>query len=183
MVAVLAAPTTACSSPPSPEGSARIRADQVGFVTDEATRAYRMSADAAESFRVVEVGGAPVFEGVPSPSAAKWNIDSVPHAFGLVITADLYRSVTGDGRYNAFGTAQRGWVLGANAWGSFVVGVGEVFPLCPEHQEANLIGVVPTGTVVNGPNAAGRFAELNAFAGMKPCAVEGFEAFDGQGAR
>jgi hypothetical protein len=36
---------------------------------------------------------------------------------------------------------------------------------------------------VNGPNAATRFAELNAFDGMKPCTVEGYEAYDGREAR
>jgi hypothetical protein len=110
--------------------------------------------------------------------------DSVPHALGLVITAGLHRDVTGDDHYAVFGTAQRNWVLGANAWGSsFVVGAGSTFPRCPEHQGSNLTGTLLTGAVVNGPNAAGQFAELNAFEGMKPCAVEGFEPFDGHDAR
>ncbi|MFD9732884.1 glycoside hydrolase family 9 protein [Umezawaea sp. NPDC059074] len=110
--------------------------------------------------------------------------DSVPHTFGLVITAALHHSVTGDSRYDAFGTTQRGWALGANAWGSsFVIGIGTTFPRCPEHQGANLTGDTPTGAVVNGPNAATQFTELNAFEGMKPCTVNDFEPYDGHDAR
>ncbi|MFC8670648.1 glycoside hydrolase family 9 protein [Streptomyces sp. NPDC057199] len=46
-----------------------------------------------------------------------------------------------DTRYTAFAGRQRGWALGANAWGtSFVIGAGEVHPHCPEHQLANLRG-------------------------------------------
>ncbi|MEV6768463.1 glycoside hydrolase family 9 protein [Nocardia sp. NPDC051030] len=110
--------------------------------------------------------------------------DSVPHTFGLAVTALLYRSVTGEGTYDAFATRQRNWVLGANAWGSsFVIGVGSVFPRCPEHQIANLSGQILTGAVVNGPNGADKLEELNRFPTMRSCATPGFESFDGQGAR
>ena len=40
------------------------------------------------------------------------DFDAAPHAFGLVATARLYRSLTGDARYDAFATAQRDWALG-----------------------------------------------------------------------
>ena len=37
--------------------------------------------------------------------------------------------------------AQRDWALGANPWGvSLMIGVGERFPLCPQHVVANLSG-------------------------------------------
>ena len=69
------------------------------------------------------------------------DFDSVPHAFGLVATARLYREAPGDRRYDAFATAQRDWVFGANAWGtSFMVGEGTNFERCPQHVVANLSG-------------------------------------------
>ncbi len=67
--------------------------------------------------------------------------DSVPHAFGLAATSRLYRSLTGDRSYDAFGTQQRNWVFGANPWGvSFMVGAGKNFVRCPHHQIANVNG-------------------------------------------
>jgi hypothetical protein len=110
--------------------------------------------------------------------------DSVPHTFGLATTALLHRRTTGKDTYTAFGTQQRNWALGANAWGSsFVIGAGSVSPRCPEHQAANLTGKQLTGAAVNGPNKADRFTELNRFPAMRPCVTEGFARFDGRGAR
>ena len=69
------------------------------------------------------------------------DFDAAPHAFGLAATAALYRRLTGDRRYDALGTAQRDWALGANAWGaSLMIGVGSRFPRCPQHVVANLNG-------------------------------------------
>lgn len=116
--------------------------------------------------------------------ASYTDFDSVPHTFGLATTARLYQRATGSDTYGAFATRQRNWVLGANAWGSsFVIGVGKLFPKCPEHQYANLTGQVITSAAVNGPNAAEKFAELNRFPTMRPCTVPDFARFDGQGAR
>jgi endoglucanase len=116
--------------------------------------------------------------------ASYTDFDSVPHTFGLAATAHLYRRVTGSDTYGAFGAQQRNWVLGANAWGSsFVIGAGTVFPECPEHQGANLRDETLTGAVVNGPNKADKFAELNRFPTMKTCSVPEFARFDGHGAR
>ena len=110
--------------------------------------------------------------------------DAVPHAFGLATTALLHRQVTRTDTYAAFGTQQRNWALGANAWGSsFVIGAGEVYPRCPEHQAANLTGRQLTGAAVNGPNGENRFAELNRFPTMRTCVTDGFARFDGRGAR
>ncbi|MFF3201298.1 glycoside hydrolase family 9 protein [Streptomyces sp. NPDC002962] len=122
------------------------------------------------------------------------DFDAVPHTFGLVATARLYAGATGDTRYAAFAGRQRGWALGANAWGtSFVIGAGEVYPHCPEHQLANLRGshdgkgAILRGAVVNGPNAASRLAELNGFPTMKKCSAAppagAWTDFDGKGAR
>jgi hypothetical protein len=116
--------------------------------------------------------------------ASYTEFDSVPHTFGLGTTARLYQNATGNSTYAAFGTQQRNWALGANAWGSsFVIGTGTVFPRCPEHQAANLTGESLTGGAVNGPNKADKFGEVNRFPAMRPCAVAGFERFDGHGAR
>ena len=53
------------------------------------------------------------------------DFDAVPHTFGLMATAILYAKVTGDHHYDAFAGQQRGWTLGANAWGtSFMIGTG-----------------------------------------------------------
>ncbi|MFJ4784288.1 glycoside hydrolase family 9 protein [Streptomyces sp. NPDC088794] len=122
------------------------------------------------------------------------DFDAVPHTFGLVATARLYAKATGDTRYAAFAGQQRGWALGANAWGtSFMIGAGEVYPHCPEHQLANLRGsldgkgAILRGAVVNGPNAADRLTDLNGFPTMKKCSAgppEGaWTDFDGKGAR
>ncbi|MFD5631165.1 glycoside hydrolase family 9 protein [Streptomyces sp. NPDC127072] len=122
------------------------------------------------------------------------DFDAVPHTFGLVATARLYTRATGDDRYAAFAGRQRGWALGANPWGtSFMIGAGEVFPHCPEHQSANLRGsldgkgAILRGAVVNGPNAAAKLEELNGFPTMKKCTAAppsgAWTDFDGKGAR
>jgi endoglucanase len=78
----------------------------------------------------------------------------------------MYRSVTGDRSFDAYATAQRDWLLGANAWGtSFMVGEGSTFPDCMQHQVANLRGSVDgsrpiaVGAVVNGPNDPSLFED------------------------
>ncbi|MFD4501530.1 glycoside hydrolase family 9 protein [Streptomyces sp. NPDC058457] len=122
------------------------------------------------------------------------DFDAVPHTFGLVATARLYARATGDTRYEAFAGRQRGWALGANPWGtSFVIGAGEVYPHCPEHQLANLRGshdgkgAILRGAVVNGPNAAAQLTELNSFPTMKKCTAApptgAWTDFDGKGSR
>ncbi|MGW3409358.1 glycoside hydrolase family 9 protein [Streptomyces sp. NPDC000888] len=122
------------------------------------------------------------------------DFDAVPHTFGLVATARLYAEATGDTDYAAFAGRQRGWALGANPWGtSFMIGAGEVYPHCPEHQLANLEGshdgkgAILRGAVVNGPNAAEKLEELNGFPTMKKCTAApptgSWTDFDGKGAR
>lgn len=122
------------------------------------------------------------------------DFDAVPHTFGLVATARLYAKATGDTDYAAFAGRQRGWALGANPWGtSFMIGAGEVYPHCPEHQLANLAGshdgkgAILRGAVVNGPNEASKLEELNGFPTMKKCTAApptgSWTDFDGKGAR
>ncbi|CAM5239729.1 hydrolase [Streptomyces xanthochromogenes] len=121
------------------------------------------------------------------------DFDAVPHTFGLVATAALYARATGDHHYDAFAGQQRGWALGANAWGTtFMIGTGEVFPHCPAHQVANLAGSLTgrgallRGAVVNGPNGAKKLSGDNdTLDGTRACAAGGAEwkRFDGKGAR
>ncbi|MFJ5993349.1 glycoside hydrolase family 9 protein [Lentzea sp. NPDC092896] len=94
-----------------------------------------------------------------------WDVGS--RTFGYITTAALYEKVTGSKQYETFGTQQRGFALGTNAWGtSLIVGVGTKFPECPHHQAANLSGSsnggskVLVGAVINGPNDASLFGDL-----------------------
>ncbi|WP_197945775.1 glycoside hydrolase family 9 protein [Phytohabitans suffuscus] len=68
--------------------------------------------------------------------------DAATRSFGYAATAHLYRRLTGSGEYDAFGTRQRNFALGANAWGtSLMIGAGTTYPRCPQHQVANLAGL------------------------------------------
>jgi endoglucanase len=121
------------------------------------------------------------------------NFDVDSHTFGLIATAGWYRALTGDTSYAGFATEQRGWLLGANAWGSsFMVGLGTTFPHCMQHQVANLSGStdgrapLDVGAVVNGPNGAAQFSDGlgGRQDGMVKCPSAGgnrFAAFDGRG--
>jgi endoglucanase len=114
--------------------------------------------------------------------------DAVSHELGLVATAELYRRLTGSTAYDGFAAQQRAWVFGDNAWGtSFVIGEGTTYPLCPQHQVANLAGSltgghqVIIGAVVNGPNGADQFTDLGVPDGAAACPGDGidrFKAFD-----
>ena len=94
----------------------------------------------------------------------QFDVDS--HTLGLVATAGWYRAVSGRTTYDALAEKLRGWVFGANAWGtSFMVGIGTVYPHCMQHQIANLSGgrnataPLDLGAVVNGPNGADLFSD------------------------
>jgi hypothetical protein len=131
-----------------------------------------------------------------SPFGAAANVtdfDAATRSFGYVATVRLYESITGDHRYAAFGTQQRNFALGANAWGvSLVIGAGTRFPHCPQHQVANLAGSlgggrnVIAGAVVNGPNGAENFQWIGIPDGAKACPADGvnvFAAYDTTDAR
>jgi endoglucanase len=117
------------------------------------------------------------------------------HTFGLIATAGVYHRLTNSSRFDRFATRQRNWLLGGNPWGvSAMVGVGTRFPLCMQHQIANLSGTISgarpidIGAVVNGPNAASIFSDgLGGFqdAMVKCPATRGssYSAFDGRHSR
>jgi len=83
-----------------------------------------------------------------------------------------------------FDTYSRRWsanILGANAWGSsFIVGDGETFPNCMQHQVGNIIGSLDgappilAGALVEGPNS---FAATGFVDGMRVCPPNGGDAF------
>ena len=119
----------------------------------------------------------------------EFDVDS--HTFGWISTQAWYAAASGDHSFDAFATEQRDWLLGANAWGSsFMVGEGSTFPVCMQHQVANLSGnlqgkgnAIARGAVVNGPNDNSNFeGGLGGLQdGMRQCPVDGvdpFSAFD-----
>ena len=123
------------------------------------------------------------------------DFDAAPHAFGLAATAELYHRLTHSRRFDALGTEQRDWALGANAWGaSLMIGVGSRFPRCPQHVVANLRGgrdgrpPYLVGAVVNGPNDKGLFSDgLGEFfyegRTCPPDHKDRFKRFTGHGSR
>jgi endoglucanase len=88
---------------------------------------------------------------------ATW--DTTSHGAGLSVMASQYDQLTGTSTYAHVSTRWLDNILGANAWGSsFIIGNGTVFPRCPHHQVANLVGSldgtppVLRGAAVEGPN-------------------------------
>jgi hypothetical protein len=116
-------------------------------------------------------------------AAGSGGSDYAARELGYAATAALYRRASGDDRYAAFGTAQRGVALGANGWGtSLVIGAGTTYPRCPHDQIASLTapggGLSMTGAVVNGPNTAARIRELLPEAATSPCATGQFGPYN-----
>ncbi|MFJ6071090.1 glycoside hydrolase family 9 protein [Streptomyces sp. NPDC093065] len=151
------------------------------------------SALEAELRRQVETGRRRAAEDPFRSGVIPSDFDAVPSTFGLLATAELYARVTGDHRFDDFAAQQRAWVFGANAWGtSFVVGAGDLFPHCLQHQVANLAmsrtgrGDILRGAVVNGPNDADLLKEPETFDGGRPCSYAPeagpWSKFDGHGA-
>jgi endoglucanase len=135
-------------------------------------------------------------EGEPFRAGGRYDeFDVDSHMFGMIATVAMYDKVTGSMAYQAFANAQRDWLFGANPWGtSFMVGIGQRYPHCMQHQIANLAGSrngreqIDTGAVVNGPNSAklfrGRLGGRQD--GMRRCPKDGrdrYAAFTGHGSR
>jgi len=115
--------------------------------------------------------------------------DTATHGAGLSVMAREYALLTQSGTFDEFSRRWAGNILGANAWGSsFIVGDGDVFPNCMQHQVANIAGSLDgtppllTGALVEGPNT---FAATGLLDGMRKCPVGGgnvFKKFNGNGA-
>ena len=128
-------------------------------------------------------------------AASYSEIDTVPHALGVALTADLYENLSGERKFRSLVDQQLNWILGTNVWGvSFVVGAGTTFPRCPHHQIANLAGSLDgTGSVlegafVEGPMHPRRFVDRPEATddGQRPCPPRGddpYKAFFSPAAR
>ncbi|WP_221325891.1 glycoside hydrolase family 9 protein [Actinoplanes sp. L3-i22] len=105
--------------------------------------------------------------------------DYASRQLGWAATAALYRKMTGDDRYAAFATAQRGVALGSNGWGvSLVIGAGDAYPKCPHDQIGTLTRTSLTGAVINGPNVAGRVESLEEETPDSLCSDGSYTEFD-----
>jgi endoglucanase len=107
--------------------------------------------------------------------------DTVSHGDGLSVMASAYDELTGTQTYRTYSERWLGNVLGANAWGSsFIIGDGSVYPDCPQHQVANIVGSldgsppVLAGAVVEGPSNEKSKGKLP---GMRPCPARGGNSF------
>jgi endoglucanase len=120
--------------------------------------------------------------------------DANSHTFGLIATVGLYDALTRSRRFQGFASLQRTWLLGGDPWGvTAMVGIGHRFPLCMQHQVANLSGTldgtppVDVGAVVNGPNGKDNFeGGLGGFQdGMRHCTTPSrhLTRFDGHNSR
>jgi endoglucanase len=115
--------------------------------------------------------------------------DTATHGAGLSLMAREYALLTNSGKFDDLSRRWEGNILGANAWGSsFIVGDGEVFPKCMQHQVANIVGSLDgtppilAGALVEGPNSE---AETGFLDSMRVCPADGsnpFKKFNGNGA-
>jgi len=123
--------------------------------------------------------------------------DLVPHAFGFALLASMWREMStlnnahDSNTFVEWELKQRDWLFGANAWGvSFVVGAGQSFPHCMQHQVANLVGSLDGqppllyGAVVDGPSQTDNFDGIGVPSGARKCPPNGgnpYSQFTGQG--
>jgi endoglucanase len=108
--------------------------------------------------------------------------DTTTHGAGLSVMAREYSYLTQSATFDTYSRRWSANILGANAWGSsFIVGDGETFPNCMQHQVANIVGSLngapPTlgGALVEGPNS---FAATGFVSGMRVCPPHGGDAFN-----
>jgi endoglucanase len=110
---------------------------------------------------------------------ATW--DTTSHGAGLSVMASEYNQLSGTSAYAGLSTRWLDNILGANAWGSsFIIGDGSVFPNCPHHQVANLVGSLNgtaprlNGAAVEGPNGTLFRGFLT---GMRNCPADDSDPF------
>jgi endoglucanase len=112
--------------------------------------------------------------------------DTTSHGAGLAVMAAEYAYLNGPALSGGtspaiYANRQLANILGTNAWGtSLIVNDGTTFPLCMQHQVANLIPVPPngppflSGAAVEGPNS---FAAKGTLSGMVTCPPNGVDVF------
>jgi endoglucanase len=103
--------------------------------------------------------------------------DTATHGAGLSVMAREYALLTKSSTFDEYSRKWEANILGANAWGSsFIVGDGETFPDCMQHQVANIVGSLDgsapilAGALVEGPNS---FAATGFLDGMRKCPPDG----------
>ncbi len=112
--------------------------------------------------------------------------DTTSHGAGLAVMAAEYNFLNGPALNGGISPAvyanrQLANILGTNAWGtSLIVNDGSTFPLCMQHQVANLVPVPPngppflSGAAVEGPNS---IAAKGTLTGMVACPPNGVDVF------
>ena len=112
--------------------------------------------------------------------------DTTSHGAGLAVMAAEYAylngpTLSGGTSPAVYANRQLANILGTNAWGtSLIVNDGSTFPLCMQHQVANLIPKPPdgppflSGAAVEGPNS---FAARGTLSGMVACPQNGADVF------
>ena len=112
--------------------------------------------------------------------------DTTTHGAGLAVMAAEYSFLNGPALSGGtspavYASRQLANILGANAWGtSLIVNDGTTFPLCMQHQVANLVPLPPngppflSGAAVEGPNT---LAAKGTLSGMVSCPPNGVDVF------
>ena len=110
--------------------------------------------------------------------------DTTSHGAGLSVMASEAYSLTQNKKYDTYSQRWLANILGTNAWGSsFIVGDGNTFPNCIQHQVANLAGAldgtsggtpVLWGAAVEGPAGSATSGVLD---GMNLCPANGEDTF------
>jgi endoglucanase len=111
-----------------------------------------------------------------------WDVyDTTTHGAGLAVMAREYSLLAKSDTFDQYSRRWEGNILGANAWGSsFIVGDGDTFPNCMQHQVANILGSLDgtapilSGALVEGPNS---FAATGFLDGMRKCPPAGGDLF------
>jgi endoglucanase len=117
-----------------------------------------------------------------------WNTyDTTSHGAGLSVMAAEYTNISGSNAYADYANRWLGNILGANAWGtSLIVNDGSTFPLCMQHQVANLVPIPPNGPpflsggAVEGPNSIAAKGTLSGMVACPPNGVDVFAQFNGK---
>jgi endoglucanase len=118
--------------------------------------------------------------------------DTTSHGAGLAVMASEYAYLNGPALNGPtspaiYANRQLGNILGANSWGtSLIVGDGTTFPLCMQHQVANLVPSPPNGppflagAAVEGPNSSATKGTLSGMVACPPNGADVFAQFNGK---